>query len=58
MRFRLLFDTGFDTIEKITVQEPVEMRDRIMIEPLTEPKRTATLALVGPRPSKQRQRNR
>lgn len=30
MRVRLLFDTGFDTIEKIAVQDPGEMRDQII----------------------------
>ena len=30
MRVRLLFDTGFDTIEKIAVQDPVEMREQII----------------------------
>jgi hypothetical protein len=30
MRVRLLFDTGFDTIEKIAAQEPGEMRDQII----------------------------
>ncbi|TFG06928.1 DUF4332 domain-containing protein [Candidatus Thorarchaeota archaeon] len=29
-RVRLLFDTGFDTIEKIAVQDPKEMRDQII----------------------------
>jgi len=29
-RVRLLFDTGFDTIEKIAAQDPVEMREQIM----------------------------
>lgn len=30
MRVRLLFDTGFDTIEKIAAQDPEEMRDQII----------------------------
>lgn len=30
MRVRLLFDTGFDTIEKIAAQNPGEMRDQII----------------------------
>ena len=30
MRVRLLFDTGFDTIEKIAAQDPVEMREQII----------------------------
>jgi hypothetical protein len=30
MRVRLLYDTGFDTIEKIANQDPVEMRDQII----------------------------
>jgi predicted flap endonuclease-1-like 5' DNA nuclease len=30
MRVRLLFDTGFDTIEKIADQDPVEMREEII----------------------------
>jgi hypothetical protein len=29
VRTRLLFDTGFDTIEKIAVQDPEEMRAQI-----------------------------
>jgi len=31
MRVRLLFDTGFDTIEKIAIQDPVEMRVQIIM---------------------------
>lgn len=30
VRVRLLYDTGFDTIEKIAVQDPREMRDQII----------------------------
>lgn len=30
MRVRLLFETGFDTIEKIAIQDPIEMRERII----------------------------
>ena len=30
MRVRLLFDTGFDTLEKIAAQDPVEMREQII----------------------------
>jgi hypothetical protein len=30
LRVRLLFDTGFDTIEKIAAQDPVEMRAQII----------------------------
>jgi hypothetical protein len=30
MRVRLLFDTGFDTLEMIAAQDPVEMREQII----------------------------
>jgi len=31
MRVRLLFDTGFDTIEQIAAQDPIEMRAQIIL---------------------------